>query len=419
MSIGSRVRPTPLAFLAIGWLLLIDVANRIHAGVGSVAALLSVGSLFAMALLLLSERAGNYSEAGFAEVDRHVLPSGLFVFAVWALIGAVLHPTSQGIQNVTVYLGFALGIATTGRLSSPLASEKLMTRLHTVGWVVSLVYLATTATSGLQASTVYSARAAALAALVLLGVAIAQRRSRALPLLLLIVIVVSLSRTATLMAIIVFALGLAVRSNSRGRGIRIIVLLIAAAGGAWVAFTQFAPLRDRFESGDQAFTYGGTKFNVSGRTELWNYTWQSAKHHLWFGGGPGSADAAILRHFVTVSHPHNDYLRLLHDFGIIGASLFVVGYAALLRRTWKLGRTTGQPVHWAAFLGLVGVAGAALTDNVIVYPFVMIPLGILVGSSLSATPPRGPAPERVDRTTLVGEMASTEQRGPTPLGGFD
>jgi len=214
-------------------------------------------------------------------------------------------------------------------------------------------------------------------------VAVARGQSKALPVLLLLDVVLSLSRTAALMSILVLAVGLAVRSASRGRALRVLVLLGAGVAVAWFAFTRFAPLRDRFEGGDQAFSYGGAQFNVSGRADLWSFTLQDARHHWWFGGGPGSADRAVLNHFLTVSHPHNDYLRVLHDFGVVGLVVFVLGFVTLMVRTWKLGRATGRPVHWAAFLALVGVAGTAFTDNVIVYAFVMVPLGVLVGASLS------------------------------------
>lgn len=379
----SRVRPTPLAFLAVVWLVVIDVANGVSAGPTSLAGLLSMASVVVMVFVWLSRGLGGYDEAGFADPGRPPVPLALTLFAVWAVATVPLNPSSEGIQNVTVYLGFVLGIAVTGRLCSAGATDRLLGHLQKAGWFVGLVYLASVLVSGLGASGVYNARAFALAALVLLGVAVARGQSKALPVLLLLDVVLSLSRTAALMSILVLAVGLAVRSASRGRALRVLVLLGAGVAVAWFAFTRFAPLRDRFEGGDQAFSYGGAQFNVSGRADLWSFTLQDARHHWWFGGGPGSADRAVLNHFLTVSHPHNDYLRVLHDFGVVGLVVFVLGFVTLMVRTWKLGRATGRPVHWAAFLALVGVAGTAFTDNVIVYAFVMVPLGVLVGASLS------------------------------------
>jgi O-antigen ligase len=375
-----------LAFLAVGWLVVIDVANGVPAGPTSLAGLLSMASVMVMVIVWLSRGLGSYDQAGFAVPGRSPVPVALTLFAVWAVATIPLHPSSAGIQNVTVYLGFVLGIAVTGRLCSPAATDRLLDHLQRAGWFVGLVYLATVLVSGLGASGVYDARAFALAALVLLAVAVARGQSKVLPVLLLLAVVLSLSRTAALMSILILAVGLAVRSASRGRAIRVLTLLAVGLAAAWFAFTRFAPLRDRFEGGDQAFSYGGAQFNVSGRADLWSFTVQDSRQHWWFGGGPGSADQAVLNQFLTVSHPHNDYLRVLHDFGVVGLVVFVIGFLTLMVRTWKLGRTTGRPVHWAAFLALLGVAGTAFTDNVIVYAFVMVPLGVLVGASLSESP---------------------------------
>ncbi len=117
----------------------------------------------------------------------------------------------------------------------------------------------------------------------------------------------------------------------------------------------------------------------------------------WIGHGVGSADDLINRVYSTaVGHPHNDYLRLLHDYGLLGTCLWGIGYALLLMRTWRAwhvstvtkreGRTHDSSselrIHAAAFLALVGVAIAMITDNAIVYMYVIGPLGVLVGLSL-------------------------------------
>jgi len=379
----SRVRPTPLAFLAVGWLVVMDVANGISAGPTSLAGLLSLASLLVMVAVVLSRGLGAYDHAGFATPGRPPVPLALKLFAIWSVAAIPLNPSSAGIQNVTVYLGFVLGISVTGSLCSAPATDRLLGQIQKAGWFVGVVYLASVLVAGLGASDVYDARAFGLAALIVLSVVIARRTSWLLPILLLLDVALSLSRTATLLAILILAVGLAVRSASRGRAIRLFVLVVLGAIVTWFAFTRFAPLRDRFQGGDQAFGYGGQQFNLSGRADLWSFTIQDARHHWWVGAGPGSADRAVLRHFVTVSHPHNDYLRLLHDFGVVGLLVFVVGFLTLMVRTWKLGRSTGRPIHWSAFLALLGVAGTAFTDNTIVYPFVMIPLGVLVGASLS------------------------------------
>ena len=398
-----------MAFLAVGWLVIMDVANGIPAGPTSLAGLLSLASVLVMITVVLSRGLGAYDEAGFAAPDRSIVPRTLTCFVIWAVVTVPLNPSSEGIQNVTVYLGFVLGIAVTGRLCSPAATDRLLGQIQKAAWFVGLVYMLSVLVAGLGASDFYDARAFALAGLILLSVVVARRSSWLLPILLLLDVALSLSRTATLLAIVILAIGLAVRSPSRGRAIRLVVMVALGAVATWFVFTRFAPLRDRFQGGDQAFGYGGEQFNVSGRVDLWSFTIQDARRHLWLGAGPGSADKAVLRHFATVSHPHNDYLRLLHDFGVVGLLVFVIGFLTLMVRTWRLGRSTGRPIHWAAFLALLAVAGTAFTDNTIVYPFVMIPLGVLVGASLSESSTAGSRSSQNEHRAL--ESAG---RGNTP-----
>jgi len=409
-----RVRPTPAAFLALAWLLIINVADRAQIGPTSLSGLLTLATVGVVGFMALAVILGHYDQAGFGRPARHTLPLPLALFTAYAVLTLAKSPTSPGFQNVSVYVAFTLTLGVTARLCNAAAAGRLLRHIRLVAWVVAVVYLATVVRAGLDANSVYEARSVALTAIVLLAVAVASGQRQWLSLVLMLVVFVSLSRTATLLAILVFALGLAVRSASPGRAIRLLVLLTAAAGGAWLAFTGFGPLRDRFSGGDQALAYGGSHFNLSGRSALWEFTLKSAAHHIWLGAGPGTAEVDVTRKFVTVNHPHNDYLRLLHDYGILGATLFVVALLLLMRRTWRLGRATGGPVHWAAFLALVGVAGCAVTDNVLVYPFVMVPLGVLVGASLSATAPPG---DRDDSDPAHADVAEAADRAtePTPL----
>ena len=46
-------------------------------------------------------------------------------------------------------------------------------------------------------------------------------------------------------------------------------------------------------------------------------------------------------------------------------------------------RKYGTAISWASGLGLLGTVPVATTDNVFVYPFVMYPLGLLIGIALT------------------------------------
>ena len=100
-------------------------------------------------------------------------------------------------------------------------------------------------------------------------------------------------------------------------------------------------------------------------------------------------------------HPHNDYLRLLVDFGVVGLVIWVVGYFRLLRRTWQLWRRTvlwrspESHVCGAAFLGLMGIAMSMLVDNPLIEVGKMAPLGALAGVAIGMCAATAAAPAAV------------------------
>jgi O-antigen ligase len=386
----DKPRAAPLGALALLWLLIVSTPDNYHVHSYSVGALLTIFTAMVALLCLATGGVGLYkSRPGYEPTLRThgpYAPRALTAFAVWAVVSLVLRPTNAGMQNVLVYVTFVTAIIVTARAASAGTAERFLRACCRVNWFVALAYLATVAGSGPGASAVYSARIVALSLALMLAVSSTSSPSRLLPLLTLAAVVLSLSRTAAVVAVVVYFLSFALRGGRVHRVGRVLVLFTVGFAAALGLVLKIAPLRNRFLGGDQAVTYDGRFLNTSGRTQLWSFTWKSAQHHLWFGGGPGSAQNEIVKAFNgAVAHPHNDYLRLLHDFGIVGVTLFALGYLSLMRRTWSRGRRQPAKVHSAAFLALLTVMLCAITDNVLVYPFVMFPLGVLVGLSL-ATP---------------------------------
>ncbi|NJK53405.1 MAG: O-antigen ligase family protein [Leptolyngbyaceae cyanobacterium SU_3_3] len=133
------------------------------------------------------------------------------------------------------------------------------------------------------------------------------------------------------------------------------------------------------------------RVNTSGRETIWEAVQSSIDDSPLIGKGPGSVAVPVNAVNKTANgHPHNDYLRLMHDYGYIGLGLWLCGYGSLLvatLRNWlwadRNDRSTAH-IHLAALLALVGVALAMLTDNLVIYIFAMAPLGVLVGASIGA-----------------------------------
>jgi O-antigen ligase len=212
-----------------------------------------------------------------------------------------------------------------------------------------------------------------------------RRRSvRILPYILFAEVVLSGSRTAMATAgfLLVF---IALRGRRRGRVVKGVLIAAGILAGL-VAFVQADPiLHQRFFGGDANIHVGGLNINSTGRLGIWRPVIDQAKQKLWIGHGAGTA-TNLVRQISPVGEPHNDYLRLWDDFGLVGAALWLAGVVLLIRRCFARGRRrTGQAagLHYAAAIGLAGMLLMSITDNVVIYNYFMFPLGVLVGASLA------------------------------------
>lgn len=373
-----------IAFL---WLVTVDLLGRVPFGPVSASGALTLAT--AMACLLLwpmsilpgttpldSKKMGQLDRTGGR------LPWPLALFAVLALTGFVIGPTMEGAQNIAAYIGFLGSMSLVALNVTPRWVDKWMSvaaKLAVIAGLFALVAFATGSTVG------YSERAFGMIALVYMAILIPARGTGFLvwvgPLIVVIAAVLSLSRTST----VICAAMLVLLTLRQGRGIRPFktVALLGAIGFAvnWL-ITSYAPFRERFTQGDGALQVGGLSINTSGRTNIWDIVITNAGLSPVFGHGPGSSSLLLSSMFPNISHPHNDYIRIYHDFGVVGLVLFVVGMLVLFRRVTRKALADNNPVHWSASIGIVATLLAAFTDNVFVYAFVMVPLGIVVGLSL-------------------------------------
>jgi O-antigen ligase len=406
-------RHVPLVSLAAAVVLLtsalVELPRDIKLGPGTGLAWLSIGFVVLALSLLLTSNVTNLKGLGWS-----VLPS--VAFLAWALVSLLFNrPSSAGAQNLIVFATFVLlvlaGAASVRSVPSIVSSWG---RLMKVASVVAMVlYCASIALSGFGGHAVLTPRPFALFALVCLAWAIGTWRyvdrtqgviwAAALVLL----IALSLSRAALGSAAVILALGWA---NPRGFGswVRTIAIVLGIALAALVVFAKFSAINARFTQGDVKTVAGTVSINTSGRDKYWATTWDSFKTSPIVGHGAGSADELITEVYgPQIGHPHNDYLRILNDYGIIGFVLWIVGYLGLIVRCGKSWmRSSGgeeSRLHAAATLALIAVALTMITDNVVIYVFVMAPLGWLAGMSLGVeqTSQRGaaywdPAPRVAD-----------------------
>ncbi|MDI3340502.1 MAG: O-antigen ligase family protein [Sphaerobacter sp.] len=320
----------------------------------------------------------------------------LALLPAWGALGTLAGngPTMPGMQLLLVIAAFAglilLTAATVQR--SPAFADAVARSLAWAAWlatgcaVLGLVFLRSAADFGIGPRG-YAAFALLPLAWYLVGWRHGSRATLLAAAVILALIAISLSRTALVVA--AFLVALAQFSPSTPRGwIRLAALGLVVAVALYAAVVHIEPLRARFFDGDVSLSVGGLRINAMGRTKVWAATLAAARQSPWIGYGAGSASALADRVIPGLGHPHNDYLRLFHDFGVVGLGLWLLGYALLLRGAWRAWRRAERAgdatarMHQTAVLALVAVALGMVTDNLLVYAFIMAPLAIVVGTSL-------------------------------------
>jgi O-antigen ligase len=133
---------------------------------------------------------------------------------------------------------------------------------------------------------------------------------------------------------------------------------------------------------------GTTTIDTTGRMEIWLAVIDSYIQSVYIGHGFGSAEWVQTDLWFGAGkfnyQPHNDYLRILHDTGFIGLLLILTQFLIWMKLI-VLNRVLDKTIVSIAFFSIFVVFGNALVNNPIVYPFVMFPLGLIIGVALQKT----------------------------------
>ena len=380
----------------IAMCLLIDSPQLIRLGSVSLSGAVTLGLVAVLLLIAPMALIARWGEYPSTPSDRYepfvqrtwtAVPWALGLFVLYAAAVLLAAPSAEGLQNVSLYAIFALSILITSTLSSVGTVAWAQPRYAWAALIATVVFIATVFV-GVE---IYNERPYAGMSVVLMSILVPLRSTRSLlriaPYLVLAGVVLSLSRmsAAICLALLVF---LVVRGKRGKRLAKAVTMLTALTAAGVAVIWNYAPVRDRFFGGDNAIELdNGLTFNTSGRDELWTITINSWAESPWFGNGAGSAQAVITPMFRAIAHPHNEYLRVLHDYGILGLLLFCVGMIWLVWQTWRRARHYDEPQHWSAFMALVSLLILSVTGNPLISQFIMIPIGVLVGLSFISPPP--------------------------------
>ncbi|MUG96763.1 O-antigen ligase family protein [Scytonema sp. UIC 10036] len=372
---------------------LTDLVRRI--GLGSITALGVLTILLAVASWALVFTRSKMPKTVLASSGLLLFVLCALVIWIWCLFTSSL-PLIASIQNIAVFIAFVgfIVLSATQSYRSFEPPEYVNSSFTRAIQISVGLYGLSIVLGGPGSSVLMGARSFALFAIIGISWFLAVWRYR-LPgglwwsIGTISAIAFSYSRTALLIGIILVPISQISLSTFKG-WLRMILTIFLIVTVSYLALNYVEPIRSRFnEVGDNA-TVNGIRVNTSGRNEAWPVAYTSALESPWIGKGPGSVSNALKPLGPAFTHPHNDYLRIFHDYGLIGFVLWFFGYWGLIVKTWQNWQWADRNdrisahIHLSAFLALIAIAIAMISDNVVVYIFSMSPLGILVGASLGS-----------------------------------
>jgi O-antigen ligase len=219
----------------------------------------------------------------------------------------------------------------------------------------------------------------------------ARRRALAVSLLAFGTIVFTASRMATVTAVLLFA----VCWVNPLRWWRLLPRAAAGLALAAVVLVSVPQLRERlFWRAPATLEEAVRLVSWSGRDRMWLATFEHARLRPLIGWGPGTARPIVAAALDWEGRdvppdeypPHNEYLQVFHDTGLVGLLLLLVGWLGLLVhhfRGWCRAHAAGD--RWmgrwflASVLGIIAVLLNSLVDNTLHYTTVTGPLFVVLG----------------------------------------
>jgi O-antigen ligase len=387
LTLGTAVRVLALIIMMASALM--DIPTDLKIGPISSQGLLAI-AYFCSGLLMLPMMPPIGSP-----VPLRTLPLALFL--LWAAVSLTWTTTLfNGFQNVLAIATFLIvllvieaGVATEPSIAFMI--EKVAPRAV---FLAAILYGVTELQLGPGASGVIGARSFGLFALFGVAHHLSQwrygRRSGLFwAVVLTFLIGSSQSRLALGIAIALFPLA-QIPTRNIARVAKTLLVLAVAIALSYASFFYFDALRERFLSGDLALRVGDIAINVSGRENFWRVTMDSWQSSPIVGKGAGSAEGLVESVFINIRHPHNDYIRIAHDYGLIGIVGWVAGMVAMLYSLWRNLRAAEiisrhlARLQLTALLTLIAFNLEMTMENALVYIFVTAPLGLVLGSAFGA-----------------------------------
>jgi len=152
--------------------------------------------------------------------------------------------------------------------------------------------------------------------------------------------------------------------------------LLCCGGGLMLAVFMLPSVQQKmFYSGEGELadlTWDNPGLRTNARNAIWEAMLPDIAKRPWFGHGPGAAFEGLKMSGWAVDHPHNDWLRLLYNYGIIGCAAFLICAGIQMYHLLRIaGSAVSVEVRILAYTGVSSFVALFLfmiTDNIINYP---------------------------------------------------
>jgi hypothetical protein len=152
-----------------------------------------------------------------------------------------------------------------------------------------------------------------------------------------------------------------------------ILLCVGIVICALILFNTDRVQKVMFFSGSGGLTdlyWDNPNFQTSGRNTMFDILWPGVEDRPLLGNGFNTHRTALLNARIPMYLPHNDWLKLLYDMGLVGAGLYLIAMVLQMFSLVRIARpATGahQMLAYGAATAFVPYALIMLTDNVILY----------------------------------------------------
>ncbi len=177
----------------------------------------------------------------------------------------------------------------------------------------------------------------------------------------------------TRMAIMAAGITIPFTFASLGAKKRIIFLIIIGVLSISIFYTERIQ-KKMFYSGAgtlQDVRLSNPDFFTAGRSRLWDLMIEEIKlKPVWGHGANASEDFVLLVTWGALKHPHNDWLRLLYDYGLVGVSIFVICIVIQVVHLLKRAKRTSGESRILLYAGASSFLPFVLlmfADNIILY----------------------------------------------------